>query len=201
MNIINTNLKYKNKLIPLDLSKVEFIFIHHIEARTATVEDIHRWHLNNGWNGFGYGEYIRKDGTVYIGRGDHIGAHCSGFNSVSYGIACEGSYDVEKTMPDAQFKSLVERTKFHTSRLKTTRVLPHNAFTKTSCPGQHFPMSKLYEALSKKEDVDVEKQKALEFLLKWGEAQTDRDIVIRFADVMSRIVHLDRATMKNILNR
>ena len=173
MKIINTNLNYKNPLIPLDLNKVEYVFIHHIDARIATVEDIHKWHLNNGWNGFGYNEYIRKDGTVYIGRGDHIGAHCQGYNSKSYGIACEGNYEFEKDMPQAQFDSLVTRVKHHVSRLPkgdSIKVMPHSQYFKTSCPGRFFPMAKLYEELSKKDEVspNTEHEELFKFLLHYG---------------------------------
>ena len=44
------------------------LVLHHAEAEKATVEDIHRWHLDNGWIGIGYHYYVRKDGSVWRGR-------------------------------------------------------------------------------------------------------------------------------------
>lgn len=148
MNIVKTNFEYRKPLIPLDLDKVFFIVIHHLAAKTATPSQIHQWHLDNGWLGFGYNEYIRKDGTVFIGRGDNIGAHTHGMNSKSYGIALEGNFDEEDDMTDEQFKSLIARVKYHQGRIKNNlEVVKHNKFSNTSCPGLYFSIEKVKGAL------------------------------------------------------
>jgi hypothetical protein len=145
-------------LIPLNLDKVLFLVIHHPDAKIATPEQIHQWHLEKGWAGAGYNEYIRKDGTVYIMRGDNIGAQCQNMNSKSYGICCEGNYDIEQNMPQAQLDALVERIKYHKSRFRNlVEVGPHKKYCPTSCPGKYFPLDrvlmvvtgalKLYEAV------------------------------------------------------
>ena len=169
MKIINAGLNYNNRLVPLDLNKVKSILIHHLAARTATPEQIHQWHLNNGWAGAGYNEYIRKDGTVYIMRGDHIGAQCANYNSSSYGIAVEGSYDVEKDIPQAQYDSLLERVKYHKGRLPNdVDVSPHSKYFPTSCPGRNFPMDRLVnDLIVKPEPVDEELKSALDILVKY----------------------------------
>jgi N-acetyl-anhydromuramyl-L-alanine amidase AmpD len=149
MNIIPSNLKWSGELTPLSPLSVENIIIHHIEATKASIFDIHQWHLSNGWLGCGYNEYIRKDGTVYIGRGDNQGAHCYGYNENSYGIACEGNYDVEKSMPIAQYQSLVERIKYHRSRFKNLKKIGgHREFLVTACPGRYFPLDKVKTAIN-----------------------------------------------------
>lgn len=141
MNIVQANLKFKDALTPLILDEVDFVIVHHADAKNATVEDVHRWHLDNGWAGIGYNEYIRKDGTVYICRGDNIGAHCKGFNTNGYGICCEGDYDTELTMSQAQFDSLVERLKYNKNRFKNLKsIVPHKYFGETECPGKYFPL-------------------------------------------------------------
>ena len=179
MNVVSLDfLKLQSKnWIPLDLNKVLYIIVHHIDAAYANPSDINQWHLNNGWSGgFGYNEYIRKDGTVYIGRGDNIGAQCAGMNSSSYGIACEGDYDVETVMPIAQFNSLVERIKFNSARfpnfLETT---PHSRFVNTSCPGKYFPflrmlqeINKLQSSLDEANSIDEEFKANLELLQSYG---------------------------------
>jgi N-acetylmuramoyl-L-alanine amidase len=156
MNIVKTNLQYKNPLIPLNLNKVLFLIVHHVEAVKASPEDIHKWHLKNGWNGFGYNEYIRKDGTVYIGRGDNIGAQCANMNSKSYGIACEGNYNTETNMPQAQYNSLVERLKYHKNRLPNfIKISPHSEFFNTSCPGQYINMEKIINAVNNGQETEL----------------------------------------------
>jgi hypothetical protein len=151
-NVINTNLSYTKPLIPLDLNKVEYIIVHHAEASVAPPELIHEWHLANGWSGAGYNEYIRKDGTVYIMRGDNVGAQCANMNSISYGIGLEGDYEKELTMGTAQMDSLVERLIYNYTRLPFVKSInPHKQFVDTLCPGKNFPfelmMSKFRQKL------------------------------------------------------
>lgn len=149
MNIIQTNFQYRNPLIPLDLNKVLFLIVHHIDAVKATPEQIHQWHLANGWLGIGYNEYIRKDGSVYICRGNNIGAQCENMNSKSYGIACEGNYSTETVMPAQQFESLIARLKFNKPRFKNlVEIAPHSKFFATSCPGKNFPLGKILNAVN-----------------------------------------------------
>ena len=85
-------------------NRTDEIIWHHAEAN-CTVEDIHSWHLNNGWIGCGYNLIIYKDGTVHEGRPlNVVGAHASGHNSRSVGVCCIGRYDIE-TMPLAQLNA------------------------------------------------------------------------------------------------
>ena len=78
------------------------IILHHADAKNCSAEDIHRWHLNNGWSGAGYHFLVRKDGKVYRLRPeDKVGAHAYGANYNSLGICFEGNY-MEEDMPEAQ---------------------------------------------------------------------------------------------------
>ena len=148
MDVIKTQFSYRRPLIPLNEEKVFFVILHHTGCACATPEEIHKWHLENGWYGFGYNEYIRKDGTVYIGRGDHIGAQCKNMNSKSYGIAVEGNYTQEVFMPKPQLESLVERIRYNKGRFPNCReVKPHRYFANTDCPGKYFPMERLNNEL------------------------------------------------------
>lgn len=52
------------------------IILHHAAAVTCTPQQVHQWHLANGWTGIGYHFFVRKEGTVYRGRPeDTVGAH------------------------------------------------------------------------------------------------------------------------------
>ncbi|APU60965.1 N-acetylmuramoyl-L-alanine amidase family protein [Clostridium botulinum] len=107
MYIINSNLKFRG--LTYD-NNPKMIILHHAEASSCKVEDIHSWHLNNGWSGCGYHYFIKKDGAIYKGRPDNvIGAHCLSYNGVSIGVCMEGRFNVEG-MGGVQYNSLKELT-------------------------------------------------------------------------------------------
>lgn len=149
MNIINACLKYNEALIRLDLNKIKYIILHHAEAVQATPNQIHAWHLQNGWAGAGYNYYVRKDGTVYEMRGNNVGAHTQSYNSVSIGICCEGNYDTESTMPDKQYSALVELIKMVKMKYPNTeKIGGHRDFNATACPGKYFPLNDIINSVS-----------------------------------------------------
>lgn len=148
MKVVSANLKWKEKLAPLKPDEVKYIVVHHAALKEATVEAIHKAHIDQGWAGIGYNEYIRKNGTVYICRGDHIGAHTKGWNSKSYGICVEGNYDEEAEMPEAQFDALVQRIAANKARFANLEgIKGHKDFMATTCPGKNFPMDRLLKAV------------------------------------------------------
>ena len=52
-----------------------------------TIEQIRQMHVQRGFTDIGYHIYIRKDGTICMGRKfEQIGAHCLGWNDRSIGI-------------------------------------------------------------------------------------------------------------------
>jgi len=134
----------RDKMKPLNKEHVHFICIHHTACETATPMQIHQWHLDRGWLGFGYNAYIRKDGTVHIGRGFHVGAHTKGYNSQSYGICVEGNYSEEKHMPRPQMAALKRYIEAIKSELPNVKdVVGHNMLSTTECPGLYFPWTEL----------------------------------------------------------
>lgn len=123
-----------------DRKVTDEIILHHAAA-TASVKDIHSWHLNgNGWAGIGYHFYVRKNGEVYRGRPiNKVGAHTGGENSHTIGICFEGNFEKE-TMSEAQKNAGAElvadlKTQFP-SIVKVSKHKDHNA---TACPGKNFP--------------------------------------------------------------
>lgn len=146
MEVKDANLVFTHKLKPLDLNNLVFLVIHHMKAAYATPQQVHQWHLDKGWWGNGYNEYVTKAGITYICRGDHEGAHTAGYNDNGYGIGVEGNYQVEEEMPEAQFNALVERIRYHKSRLnKDIKVIGHGDLSNTSCPGRYFPMIRVHQ--------------------------------------------------------
>ena len=139
MNIIENNLAFGNMT---KRSKTERIILHHAAAETCSVEDIHRWHKNNGWAGIGYHFLVRKDGKVYRGRPENMmGAHASGANYNSIGICFEGNYQHEQSMPAAQQNAGAELVTYLKGKYNINKVIAHRDVCSTSCPGQYFPFN------------------------------------------------------------
>lgn len=141
MNIIETSLKFKNSMT--NRSATKRIILHHAEASKCTAEDIHRWHLNNGWAGAGYHFLVRKDGSIYRLRPENkVGAHAQGANSNSIGICFEGAYMTE-TMPQTQIDAGKELVAYLKAKYDISKVQAHRDVCSTSCPGKNFPFEEI----------------------------------------------------------
>lgn len=140
MDIIDTNLNFG----PLSKrNSTSQIILHHAAAENCSPEDIHRWHLNNGWAGAGYHFLVRKDGKIYRLRPEWaVGSHAQGSNSNSIGICAEGNYDYE-TMPEAQKNSLIWLVNYLKDKYGISKVVGHRDVNNTSCPGKNFPFSEI----------------------------------------------------------
>lgn len=140
MNIIETNLKFKS------MSKrqsTDRLILHHSACSSCTAEQIHQWHLNNGWEGAGYHFLVRKDGNVYRLRPEeYIGAHAYGSNYNSIGICAEGNFENE-TMPEAQKNSLIELVSYLKGKYGISKVLKHSDVNNTACPGKNYPFNEI----------------------------------------------------------
>lgn len=140
MNIIETNLKFKS------MSKrqsTDRLILHHSACSNCTAEQIHQWHLNNGWEGAGYHFLVRKDGNVYRLRPEeYIGAHAYGSNYNSIGICAEGNFENE-TMPEAQKNSLTELVSYLKGKYGISKVLKHSDVNNTACPGKNYPFNEI----------------------------------------------------------
>ena len=117
------------------------IILHHAAAVTCTPQQVHQWHLANGWTGIGYHFFVRKDGTVYRGRPeDTVGAHAGNNNYDSLGVCFEGSFDRE-TMPDAQLRAGQELVAYLKQKYGISTVQRHSDVNATGCPGDNFPFA------------------------------------------------------------
>ena len=140
MEIIETNLEFK------DMSTrkaTQRIILHHADAKNCSAEDIHRWHLNNGWSGAGYHFLVRKEGKVYRLRPeDKVGAHAYGSNYNSIGVCFEGNY-MEEDMPEVQKQAGKELVVYLKNKYKISTVQKHKDVCATSCPGDKFPFDEI----------------------------------------------------------
>lgn len=149
MEIIEANLQFKD----MSTRKVtERIILHHAYAKKCSAEDIHRWHLNNGWAGAGYHFLIRKDGSIYRLRPeDKVGAHAYSSNYNSIGICFEGNF-MEEDMPEAQKQSGKELVAYLKDKYNIKVVQAHRDVCATSCPGDKFPFEEIANS-EKKEEI------------------------------------------------
>lgn len=148
INIIDAKLKFKGTFKP---NNPECIILHHALSNHCSIFDVHQWHLQNGWIGFGYHFFISKAGRIYKGRDvKNNGSHTKEkeMNRKSIGICLEGCYTdyedmTEKTVPVEQYNSLIELTKYLMKEYTVKKIFPHNHFANyKDCPGKYFPFDK-----------------------------------------------------------
>lgn len=148
-----------------------YIVLHHAASSRCTAQDIHRWHLANGWAGIGYHFFAAKDGKVYRGRSvDTVGAHCYGYNNRSIGICAEGDYMYD-TMPDRQKVSIVSLCKELLTFYKDAKLCGHGELSATACPGANYPLQAIKgEVLNVFKDVPANHwaADAIDFLAEKG---------------------------------
>lgn len=139
MNIIDAGLKFNGAFTYGNIPNK--IVLHNADASNCTVQDIHSWHLANGWIGIGYHYFVRKDGSIYKGRPDlAIGSHCQGSNTGSLGICFEGAYMTE-TMSSVQYDAGIELIKYMFNKYGTLAIYGHKELYNTDCPGINFPLN------------------------------------------------------------
>lgn len=175
MKIIELNLSFKSMS---KRSRTTRIILHHAEASTCTVQDVHRWHRNKGWSGIGYHFFVRKNGSVYRGRPENtVGAHASGSNSDSVGVCFEGAYMTE-TMPAAQKTAGKELIAYLKGQYGISKVQAHRDVCATSCPGANFPFAEIIggsgNVVTPKPSTNTDNKTVLRIDGWWGPKLTTR---------------------------
>ena len=129
----------------------KYLAIHCTATRIdqdVSIERVKRWHLKRGWSDVGYHYYVRKDGSLELGRdrdndGDiweEVGAHVKGFNRDSISMCYEGGLDVNgedsDTRTPEQMLTMEAVVKIITSQFKNIKTKGHRDFpnVKKSCP-------------------------------------------------------------------
>ena len=103
--------------------------------------DLHKMHLNFGWDGIGYHKVICKSGKVENGRPEYwIGAHVKGKNDISLGVCLIGR-DYFTELQFSALEKILREWKFlypnakilgHCDTGNTTKTCP-NFDVKTWC--------------------------------------------------------------------
>lgn len=150
MNIQKPKLSFRDELQPLQ--SVTKIIIHHTAEDGWDVYKTHEFHQKvRGWSGIGYNYFIEEDGTVFEGRGLHIGAHAKGYNCETIGICMSGNFDkYDPTFAQVGSLQSLCRAFMEQFFLCEQNILGHcelEGVTKT-CPGIRFSMIELRKVLS-----------------------------------------------------
>ena len=111
------------------------------EGKPYTVNDIRKWHKEQGWSDIGYHYVIYLDGTIADGRSvDKIGSHCSGFNTYSIGVCYIGGVakdgkTAKDTRTDAQKYALLDLLRQLRVLYPNAKICGHRDHTnKKACP-------------------------------------------------------------------
>ena len=123
--------------------KIDEIIVHcsaTAEGKHFTVEDVRRWHKQQGWSDIGYHYVIYLDGSIHTGRDVNlIGAHCTNHNAHSIGVCYIGGVAADgKTPKDTRTKeqkeSLVYLLKELRKQYPKAKIYGHRNFANRACP-------------------------------------------------------------------
>jgi len=144
MNIRNGNLSFGDMAYGNNPNEID---LHHAEASSCSVYDIHSWHKGNGWAGIGYHYFVRKNGEIWKGRPDSaIGAHVAGHNTNTLGICAEGSY-MREIMPQAQKNAIIELSRYLCNKYGIKKIYGHREVGSSNCPGTNYPLTEIRNAV------------------------------------------------------
>lgn len=122
----------------------DMIVIHHTGCNDidASAEQIHGWHLNQGWSGIGYHFVVRKDGTIERGRPEWaIGSHAYGENSHTIGIHFSGDF-MQAYLTSEQLEMgallIANLCMDYDIPIDREHVVGHGELMSTDCPGTNL---------------------------------------------------------------
>ena len=139
-NITETNLRFANLT---ERAQTNLIVIHHTGAEIdASAEQIHDWHLNQGWSGIGYHFVVRKNGTIERGRPEWaVGSHAYGENSHTIGIHLSGDF-MQAYLTDQQIEMCSMLVAMLCEKYNITtdnkHIVGHCDLMSTDCPGTNL---------------------------------------------------------------
>jgi len=103
------------------------------DSKNLSASDIHKMHLNFGWNGIGYHKVITRSGKIENGRPEYwIGAHVKGKNTISLGVCLIG----RNKFTTRQFISLEKVLRKWKSLYPKAKIIGHRdaGNTNKTCP-------------------------------------------------------------------
>ena len=116
--------------------KISLLVVHCSDTENSpnlSAIDIHKMHLEFGWDGIGYHKIINRSGKIENGRPDYwVGAHVKGKNDISLGVCLIGRDRFTKK----QFVSLERILKKWKTSYPTAKIVGHRdtGDTQKTCP-------------------------------------------------------------------
>ena len=127
----------------LDFDKIEMLVVHCSDTKNSnciSAVDIHKMHLNFGWDGIGYHKVILRSGKVENGRPEYwVGAHAYGKNKESLGVCLIG----KNLFTDKQFASLKTTLLSWKKKYPNALIKGHRDAIKTNKTCPNFDMGLL----------------------------------------------------------
>lgn len=115
---------------------IKFLVVHCSDtpnSNNLSAIDIHKMHLNFGWDGIGYHKIILRNGSLESGRPEYWqGAHAFGYNDKSLGVCLIGR---DKFNPE-QLKTLEKLLDIWKNMYPKASIVGHRDITdsKKTCP-------------------------------------------------------------------
>lgn len=120
--------------IMLNTYNIKYLVVHCSDTdNSLNARDIHKMHLEFGWDGIGYHKIICRSGKIENGRPDYwIGAHVKGKNEMSLGVCLIGRGNFTKK----QFISLEKILAKWKKTYPKAKIVGHRDIgnTKKTCP-------------------------------------------------------------------
>ena len=117
------------------MRNIDEIIIHCSDSDIAAhdnIATIREWHKARNFKDVGYHYFVRKNGTVEIGRNiNTIGAHCKGHNRRSIGVCLSGRSKFTQTQFDATNALII---RLYGKLGKAVKVSPHSDYSNKTCP-------------------------------------------------------------------
>ena len=116
--------------------KISMLVVHCSDTENGqnlSTVDIHKMHLEFGWDGIGYHKIITRSGRIENGRPEYwVGAHVKGKNEISLGVCLIGRDRFTKR----QFVSLERILKKWKTRYPSAKIVGHRdtGDTQKTCP-------------------------------------------------------------------
>ena len=120
----------------LNTTNIKLLVVHCSDTsdnKNLTSIDIHKMHVNFGWEGIGYHKIITKDGFIENGRPEYwVGAHVYGKNNYSLGVCLIGKNNVNSK----QFNALEIVLKEWKRKYPSAVIIGHRDAIETNktCP-------------------------------------------------------------------
>ena len=120
----------------LIFEKIKLLVVHCSDTddnQKLTAVDLHKMHLNFGWDGIGYHKIINRSGKIEKGRPEYwIGAHVKGKNKISLGVCLIG----RNNFTTKQFLSLEKILRKWKSLHPEAKIVGHRdtGNTDKTCP-------------------------------------------------------------------